>query len=131
MGGFSRKELQKSEREKPHSGKTKSQSPTKTPCNQPAIARKYIEDVSGSNGYTWLHGESAFPFPRLPPIPSSEVGRAPWAVYRPLLMMGPPGGGELRIPAQARGVCGVARLSPPALRSGLRWLRGSGDHPIG
>ena len=31
-------QLQKSEREKPHSGKTKSQSPTKTPCNQPAIA---------------------------------------------------------------------------------------------
>ena len=30
--------LQKSEREKPHSGKTKSHSPTKTPCNQPAIA---------------------------------------------------------------------------------------------
>ena len=30
--------LQKSEREKQHSGKTKSQSPTKTPCNQPAIA---------------------------------------------------------------------------------------------
>ena len=30
--------IQKSEREKPHSGKTKSQSPTKTPCNQPAIA---------------------------------------------------------------------------------------------
>ena len=29
-------QLQKSEREKPHRGKTKSQSPTKTPCNQPA-----------------------------------------------------------------------------------------------
>ena len=30
--------LQKSEREKPHSGKTNSHSPTETPCNQPAIA---------------------------------------------------------------------------------------------
>ena len=34
---FLGRKLQKSEREKPHSGKTKSQSPTKTPCNQPAI----------------------------------------------------------------------------------------------
>ena len=31
-------QLQKSEREKPHSGKTKSHPPTKTLCNQPAIA---------------------------------------------------------------------------------------------
>ena len=31
-------QLHKSEREKPHSGKTKNHSPTKTPCNQPAIA---------------------------------------------------------------------------------------------
>ena len=36
--GCGPKKLQKSEREKPHSGRTKSLSPTKTPCNQPAIA---------------------------------------------------------------------------------------------
>ena len=29
------------------------------------------------------------------------------------------------------GVCGVVRLSPPTLRSGLRWLRASGDDPAG
>ena len=34
--------LQKSEREKPHSGKTKSQSTTKAPCNQPAIAIRIL-----------------------------------------------------------------------------------------
>ena len=33
-----REELQKSEREKPHSGETNQHAPTQTPCNQPAIA---------------------------------------------------------------------------------------------
>ena len=47
-----------------------------------------------------------------------------------LLKMGPPGGGEPRVPAEAGGVCRVARLSPPALRSGLHWLRGSCDDPL-
>ena len=52
-------------------------------------------------------------------------------------MMGPPGGGgrALRVPAEAGDVYGVVRLSPPVfsprLRSGLRWLRGSGDDPVG
>ena len=30
----------------------------------------------------------------------------------------------------AGGFCGVVRLSPPVLRSGLRGLRGSGDDPV-
>ena len=52
----------------------------------------------------------------------------------------------LRVPAEAGGVYGVVWLSPPpqpprllnqpaciaaGLRSGLRWLRGSGDDPVG
>ena len=32
---------------------------------------------------------------------------------------GPPGRGALRLPADAGGVCGVVRLSAPALRSEL------------
>ena len=56
------------------------------------------------------------------------------------------GGGPLRVPAEAGGVYGVVRLSPPPqparllnqpaciaprLRSGLRWLKRSGDDPVG
>ena len=44
---------------------------------------------------------------------TSEAGRVPWAGHRPLLMMGPPRSGVLRVPAEAGGVCGVVRLSPP------------------
>ena len=49
------------------------------------------------------------------PFPPPEAGRAPWASHRPLLTMGPPGagGGALRVPVEAHGVCGVVRLSPP------------------
>ena len=39
--------------------------------------------------------------------------------------------GAPRVPAGAGGVCVVVRLSPTALRIGLRWLRGSGDDPAG
>ena len=31
---------------------------------------------------------------------------------------------------RVHGVCGVVQLSPPVLRSGLRWLRGFGDDPV-
>ena len=44
---------------------------------------------------------------------------------------GPPRRGALRVPAEPGDVCVVVRLSPPVLRSGLRWLRGSGDDPVG
>ena len=44
---------------------------------------------------------------------------------------GPPRRGGLHIPAEAGGVCVVVRLSPPVLRSGLRWLIGYGDDPVG
>ena len=37
----------------------------------------------------------------------------------------------LRVPAKAGGICVVVWLNPPELRSGLRWLRGSGDDPVG
>ena len=65
-------------------------------------------------------------------------------------MTGPPpgrgGGGALCVPAEAGGVYGVVRPSPPpqpgrlltqpaciapGLRSGLRWLKRSGDDPVG
>ena len=39
--------------------------------------------------------------------------------------------GSLRVPAEAGGACVVVRPSPPVLRSGLRWLGGSGDDPAG
>ena len=41
-----------------------------------------------------------------------------------------PGGGRCVSPLR-RVVSVFARLSPPVLRSGLRWLRGSGDDPVG
>ena len=56
------------------------------------------------------------------------------------------GSGPLRVPAEAGGVYGVVRLGPPPqparllnqpaciaaeLRSGLRWLKRSGDDPVG
>ena len=86
-----------------------------------------------------------------PPFPCSEACRVPGAGHLPLLMTGPPqaggrGRGPLRVPAEAGGVYGVARLSPPpqparllnqpacipaGLRSGLHWMKRSGDDPVG
>ena len=57
-----------------------------------------------------------------------------------------PARGPLRVPAEAGGVYGVVRLSPPpqparllnqpactpaGLRSGLHWMKRSGDDPVG
>ena len=57
------------------------------------------------------------------PFPPPEAGRAPWASHRPLLTMGPRGGGGrgagggVRVPAEVGAVYGVVRLSPPVYRS--------------
>ena len=81
--------------------------------------------------------------PSPPPFPCSEARCAPGAGHLPLLMTPPR---ALCVPAEAGGVYGVVRLSPPpqpahllnqpaciapGLRSGLRWLRRSGDDPVG
>ena len=73
----------------------------------------------------------------LTPFPCSEACRVPGAGHLPLLMTGPP---------QAGGVYCVVRLSPPpqparllnqpacipaGLRSGLHWMKRSGDDPVG
>ena len=52
-----------------------------------------------------------------PPFPRSETRRAPGAGHLPLLMMAPPqarGGWARCVPAEAGGVYGGVRLSPPA-----------------
>ena len=79
------------------------------------------------------------------PVTQTRAG----AGHLPNLMMGPPqagGGGALCVPAEVGGVYGVVRLSPPpqparllsqpacialGLRSGLRWLKRSGDDLVG
>ena len=87
--------------------------------------------------------------PPLPPLPCSEARRVPGAGHLPHLMTGSPrqggGRGPLRVSAEAGGVYGVVRLSPPpqparllnqpacipaGLRSGLHWMKRSGD-PVG
>ena len=45
--------------------------------------------------------------------------------------MGPQGGGRCVSPLRRVVSVLVVRLSPPVLRSGLRWLRGSGDDLLG
>ena len=63
---------------------------------------------------------------------SPEAGRAPFAAHQLLLIMGPPAGGvSPACLAKAGGVCVVVRLSPPVLRSGLRWVRGCDNDPVG
>ena len=80
--------------------------------------------------YAILHS-LAFALAPPPPCPSPGAGRAPLAVHRPLLIMGPPRRGGAVCPPLRQVVSVVVRLSPPVLRTGLHWLRGSGDVPVG